>query len=169
MRFRLLAAAAVVLVSGFAAAETASPPGAREYFINLKNGQHVKSPVLVQFGLSGMGVAPAGSTNANTGHHHLIIDADTPPAGMPIAMDEKHRHFGGGQTEISVPLCRATTRSSSCSPTARTFRTIRPSSRRKSRSRSTRRHYRARGDTPLPSASALLAQRADTFPDKGEG
>ena len=26
------------------------------------------------------------------------------PPGMPIAMDEKHRHFGGGQTEISVPL-----------------------------------------------------------------
>jgi hypothetical protein len=104
MRLRLLAAAAVVLVSGFAAAQTVSPPGARVYFINLKNGQHVKSPVLVQFGLSGMGVAPAGSTNANTGHHHLIIDADTPPAGMPIAMDEKHRHFGGGQTEISVPL-----------------------------------------------------------------
>jgi hypothetical protein len=104
MRLRLLAAAAVVLVSGFAAAQTASPPGARVYFINLKNGQHVKSPVLVQFGLSGMGVAPAGSTNANTGHHHLIIDSDTPPAGMPIAMDEKHRHFGGGQTEISVPL-----------------------------------------------------------------
>jgi hypothetical protein len=104
MRLRLLAAAAVVLVSGFAAAQTASPPNARVYFINLKNGQHVKSPVLVQFGLSGMGVAPAGSQNPNTGHHHLIIDADTPPAGMPIAMDEKHRHFGGGQTEISVPL-----------------------------------------------------------------
>ena len=104
MRLRLLAAAAVVLVSGFATAQTASPPNARVYFINLKNGQHVKSPVLVQFGLSGMGVAPAGSTNANTGHHHLIIDADAPPAGMPIAMDEKHRHFGGGQTEISVPL-----------------------------------------------------------------
>ena len=104
MRLRLLAAAAVVLVSGFAAAQTASPPGARVYFINLKNGQHVKSPVLVQFGLAGMGVAPAGSQNPNTGHHHLIIDSDTPPAGMPIAMDEKHRHFGGGQTEISVPL-----------------------------------------------------------------
>jgi hypothetical protein len=104
MRLRLLAAAAVVLVSGFAAAQTASPPNARAYFINLKNGQHVKSPVLVQFGLSGMGVAPAGSQNPNTGHHHLIIDADTPPAGMPIPVDEKHRHFGGGQTEISVPL-----------------------------------------------------------------
>jgi hypothetical protein len=104
MKFRLLAAATVVLVSGLAAAQTASPPGARVYFINLKNGQHEKSPVLVQFGLAGMGVAPAGSTNPNTGHHHLIIDADTPPAGMPIPMDEKHRHFGGGQTEMSVQL-----------------------------------------------------------------
>jgi len=104
MKFRFLAAATVVLVSGLAAAQTASPPGARVYFINLKNGQHLKSPVLVQFGLAGMGVAPAGSTNPNTGHHHLIIDADTPPAGMPIPMDEKHRHFGGGQTEMSVQL-----------------------------------------------------------------
>lgn len=104
MRLRFVAAAALILTTGLAAAQTASPPGARVYFINLKNGQHVKSPVLVQFGLAGMGVAPAGSTNANTGHHHLIIDADTPPAGMPIVMDEKHRHFGGGQTEISVQL-----------------------------------------------------------------
>jgi len=104
MRLRLLAAAAVVLASSCAAAQTASPPNARAYFINLKSGQHVKSPVLVQFGLAGMGVAPAGSTNPNTGHHHLIIDADTPPAGMPIPMDEKHRHFGAGQTEVDLML-----------------------------------------------------------------
>ena len=104
MRMRMFAAAALIVASGWAAAQTASPQGARAYFINLKNGQHVKSPVLVQFGLSGMGVAPAGSQNPNTGHHHLIIDSDTPPAGMPIPMDEKHRHFGGGQTEVSVQL-----------------------------------------------------------------
>jgi Domain of unknown function (DUF4399) len=104
MRLRMFAAAALIVASGWAAAQTASPQGARAYFINLKNGQHLKSPVLVQFGLSGMGVAPAGSQNPNTGHHHLIIDADTPPAGMPIPMDEKHRHFGGGQTEVSVQL-----------------------------------------------------------------
>ena len=104
MRLRMIAAAAVILASGFAAAQTPSPQGAREYFINLKNGQHVKSPVLIQFGLAGMGVAPAGAMNMNTGHHHLIIDADTPPGGMPIPNDEKHRHFGGGQTEVSVQL-----------------------------------------------------------------
>jgi hypothetical protein len=104
MRLKLLAAGALCIAAGLAAAQTASPAGARAYFINLKNGQHVKSPVLIQFGLAGMGVAPAGSQNPNTGHHHLIIDAPTPPAGMPIPMNEQHRHFGGGQTEISVPL-----------------------------------------------------------------
>jgi hypothetical protein len=103
-RLKLLAAAALCVATGIAAAQTASPQGARVYFINLKDGQHVKSPVLIQFGLAGMGVAPAGSQNPNTGHHHLIIDAPTPPAGMPIPMNEQHRHFGGGQTEISVPL-----------------------------------------------------------------
>jgi len=100
-----LAAATLALMFGAGTAlATDSPAGARAYLINLQNGAHVKSPVLIQFGLSGMGVAPAGSTNANTGHHHLIIDSDTPPAGMPIPMDERHRHFGGGQTEVSVQL-----------------------------------------------------------------
>lgn len=40
--------------------QTPSPSGAKVYFINLKDGQEVSSPFLVQFGLSGMGVAPAG-------------------------------------------------------------------------------------------------------------
>ena len=57
-----------------AAAQTPSPAGAKIYFINLKDGAEVTSPFLVQFGLSGMGVAPAGVEKPNTGHHHLIID-----------------------------------------------------------------------------------------------
>ena len=104
MSFKTFAAtAALTSAAGFALA-TESTPGAKEYFINLKDGQHVKSPVLIQFGLSGMGIAPAGSTNPGTGHHHLIIDGDLPPPGVPIPMDMAHMHFGRGQTEISVPL-----------------------------------------------------------------
>jgi len=57
-----------------APAQTPSPNGAKVYFINLKDGQEVTSPFLVQFGLSGMGVAPAGVEKPNTGHHHLLID-----------------------------------------------------------------------------------------------
>jgi hypothetical protein len=51
-----------------------------------------------------MGVAPAGTDKANTGHHHLIIDADLPPADAPVPADAQHVHFGGGQTEVSVEL-----------------------------------------------------------------
>jgi hypothetical protein len=55
-----------------APAQTPSPSGAKVYFINLKDGQEVTGPFLVQFGLSGMGVAPAGVEKPNTGHHHLL-------------------------------------------------------------------------------------------------
>ena len=57
-----------------APAQTESPNGAKVYFINLKDGQEVTGPFLVQFGLSGMGVAPAGVEKPNAGHHHLLID-----------------------------------------------------------------------------------------------
>ena len=46
------------------------------------------SPFLVQFGLSGMGVAPAGVEKPNTGHHHLLIDTQLTADQMkePIPM-----------------------------------------------------------------------------------
>ena len=89
-----------------AAAQTPSPEGARVYFINLKDGAEVDSPFLVQFGLSGMGVAPAGVEKPNTGHHHLLIDATLTPEQLkePIPADNNHKHFGGGQTEAMVTL-----------------------------------------------------------------
>ncbi|HYL03913.1 MAG TPA: DUF4399 domain-containing protein [Steroidobacteraceae bacterium] len=84
---------------------TPSPPGAEVYIISPKDGARVKSPVLVQFGLKGMGVAPAGVKFENTGHHHLLIDAD-PPANMgaPLPATDNIRHFGKGQTEASLTL-----------------------------------------------------------------
>jgi hypothetical protein len=89
-----------------APAQTTSPVGAKVYFINLKDGQEVTSPFLVQFGVAGMGVAPAGVEKPNTGHHHLLIDAGLSGDELkaPIAMDDKHRHFGNGQTETMITL-----------------------------------------------------------------
>jgi hypothetical protein len=89
-----------------AGAQTPSPEGAKVYFINLKDGAEVDSPFLVQFGLSGMGVAPAGVEKPNTGHHHLLIDATLTPEQLkePIPSDDNHKHFGGGQTEAMVTL-----------------------------------------------------------------
>ena len=50
----------VIAGATFASAQTPSPPGAKVYFINLKDGAELDSPFLVQFGLSGMGIAPGG-------------------------------------------------------------------------------------------------------------
>ena len=97
---------ASALGAATASAETPSPPGATVYFINLKDGDRVTSPFKIQFGLTGMGVAPAGSQNPNTGHHHLLIDTQISPDQMkqPIPVDAQHRHFGGGQTEVVLTL-----------------------------------------------------------------
>ena len=89
-----------------AAAQTPSPAGAKVYIINLKDGAEVTSPFLVQFGLSGMGIAPAGVEKPNTGHHHLLIDTKLTPEQLKEAIpaDDTHKHFGGGQTEAMVTL-----------------------------------------------------------------
>lgn len=103
-------AALLVLLSTFAAhaqeaiERTPSPEGARIYFIGIADGDEVSSPVVVRFGLSGMGVAPAGMEQEKTGHHHLLIDSELTEYSLPIPADDTHRHFGGGQTEVSIDL-----------------------------------------------------------------
>jgi hypothetical protein len=98
-------AAAAAPAAMAALPRTASPPGAEVYIISPKNGATVKSPVRVQFGLKGMGIAPAGIKFDNTGHHHLLIDSD-PPANLaaPLPATDKLVHFGKGQTETSLTL-----------------------------------------------------------------
>lgn len=94
-----------VMVSGllFSSVSLADHPAA--YIISPAHGEVVSSPVLVRFGLSGMGVAPAGTDKAGTGHHHLLIDVDElPDLTMPVPADANHRHFGGGQTEVTLEL-----------------------------------------------------------------
>jgi hypothetical protein len=105
LRRNLLLAFAVA-IPAIAAAQTAAPPNASVYLINLKDGETVTSPFKVQFGLTGMGVAPAGVERPNTGHNHLLIDTTLSPDELkqPIPMDDKHRHFGGGQTETILTL-----------------------------------------------------------------
>lgn len=83
-----------------------SPAGAEVYIISPKDGATVSNPVVVRFGLKGMGVAPAGVQIENTGHHHLFIDTDLPKdltKSIP-AVPEKILHFGKGQTEVSLTL-----------------------------------------------------------------
>jgi len=92
-----------LLLGGLSTLAMAETPDV--FFISPADGATVTSPVTVQFGLTGMGVAPAGVERPGTGHHHLLIDAKSlPPAGQPIPADEHHKHFGGGQTQVSLEL-----------------------------------------------------------------
>ncbi len=114
MKFCLtIATVASLLATGaLAGGETPSNPDAEVYFVNIEDGQTVSSPVVVVFGLRGMGVAPAGTEKEMTGHHHLLVNR--PPLGEGedgalelengLPSDENHLHFGGGQTETSVEL-----------------------------------------------------------------
>ena len=83
---------------------TPSPPGAAVYFVDLKDGATLPPKATIHFGLRGMGVAPAGSDRQNSGHHHLLVDAELPPLNVPIPNDFNHLHFGAGQTEAEVTL-----------------------------------------------------------------
>ena len=85
------------------AGDTPSVQGTKVYFINLKDGQILKSPFLVRFGLTNeMGIAPALADWPDTGHHHLIINAPTPNENKAISKKQLHLHKG--ETEITVKL-----------------------------------------------------------------
>jgi hypothetical protein len=105
---RLLLTLALTLLAnlGFAQERAPAPAGAEVYFITPHNGQTVHGPVTVRFGLTGMGVAPAGVKFDNTGHHHLLVDTDLSEVKLdsPLPANDKIRHFGKGQTETVLNL-----------------------------------------------------------------
>lgn len=80
------------------------PEGASVFFANMNDGDTVTSPMLVQFGIEGMEVKPAGEIVKGTGHHHIIIDGSFDAMGDVVAADDTHIHFGGGQTETELEL-----------------------------------------------------------------
>ena len=83
---------------------TASPEGARLFFITPADGDTVTSPVTIEFGLEGMAVVAAGVEEAHSGHHHLIVDAALPDLGLPIPANENYIHFGDGSTSTELAL-----------------------------------------------------------------
>lgn len=82
-----------------------APADAVLYFIEPADGATVGPEVVVKFGLRGMGIAPAGIEQTNTGHHHLLIDHEGEIIlNQPLPANDAVRHFGGGQTETTVDL-----------------------------------------------------------------
>jgi hypothetical protein len=109
MRMLAIATALVLATASVAVAQaqerTPSPKGAKVFIISPKNGETVTSPVTVKFGIKGMTLAPAGTKQENSGHHHLLVDTD-PPADLnqPLPATDKIVHFGKAQTETTLTL-----------------------------------------------------------------
>ena len=112
----VLAFAAVSLFPPAALAQTAPPPkpsapqrapapDARLYIIYPWDGAQIRGEFWVRFGLRNMGVTQAGSSAPNAGHHHLLVDVtDEIDPEEPLPTDNKHLHFGAGQTEARLEL-----------------------------------------------------------------
>jgi hypothetical protein len=101
----LLAATTLFLPLRAIAGPTPAAKGATLYLIAPRDGQKLKSPFTVRFGLHGMGVTHAGDSYANSGHHHLFVDVNEPlDPSETIPSDKNHLHFGAGQTETVLEL-----------------------------------------------------------------
>ncbi len=86
---------------GSAAVAENSP---RVFFSNLKTGDQVVSPIFIEMGVEGYSVEPAGALKDGTGHHHIVLDGGFVREGETIPADEKHLHFGKGQTSTTLNL-----------------------------------------------------------------
>ena len=83
---------------------TPAPAGASVFLVEPADGATVGRNVKVKFGVSGMDLAPAGTSKPNSGHHHLLIDTPLPPLDREIPSDLNHLHFGRAQTETDITL-----------------------------------------------------------------
>ena len=103
-----MTALAALLVLLPTAASAQRKPAAKDvslYIVTPADGDNVKGAFWCRFGLRNMVVSHAGDDFPNSGHHHLLIDADEPiDLNEPIPQDKKHLHYGAGETEALIEL-----------------------------------------------------------------
>ena len=74
------------------------------FFASPKDGETVTGPVKVKMGLEGYTIGPVGDMSQTKGHHHIVVDGGPIKKGDVVPTDDKHLHFGKGQTETEVKL-----------------------------------------------------------------
>lgn len=82
-------------------------PNQKVFFPNLKDGQTIKLPFIIKFGVEGMEVKPAMAVEPNVGHHHIVVDHGAIQANTMFPMQkeaEGYYHFGKGQTQDTLSL-----------------------------------------------------------------
>jgi hypothetical protein len=104
IKLALATVIATLLLSACAGMGSPAAPATSVALLEPADGAVVATKFKVKFGVKGMEVRPAGDIVPNTGHHHLLIDLGSLPAGEAIPFTPKHLHFGKGQTEAEVEL-----------------------------------------------------------------
>ena len=87
-----------------AACNTPDSNAPRVFFTNIKDGDTVKAPVLLQWSAENFTIEPAGEIHENAGHLHVMVNTACLPAGEVVPNDESHLHFGKAQTEAELGL-----------------------------------------------------------------
>ena len=100
----VLIAVSLLASAAYAAEKDKQAPGKGVSFVEPRNGAVVGGEFKVVMGVKGMEVKPAGDMTANTGHHHLLVDSKPVEKGKVVPTDDKHLHFGKGQTETTLKL-----------------------------------------------------------------
>lgn len=74
------------------------------FFVSPPNNATISQNSVLQFGVVGATVTPAGQHigDSSRGHHHLVIDGKPIPRGQVVPADKTHIHFGKGQTQVDV-------------------------------------------------------------------
>jgi len=82
----------------------AAPDAARVTIVQPADGASVpEGPVEVVLQVEGVVIAPAGTMDEGTGHHHLIVDADVVSWTEPIGVEEgRFIHMGQAQTSFTL-------------------------------------------------------------------
>ena len=112
-RFRGFAASALMLAlvacsdapeSGEGGSPAEGPAGASVRIVQPTGGATVQGgSVLITLEVSGLTIAPAGTMDPGTGHHHLVVDAELPAGGSPIpSTPGVYIHMGQAQTEYEL-------------------------------------------------------------------
>lgn len=98
LRIRGLVAGALVLVlaaCGDSISVTITSPAEGEVIAE-------GASVLITLEVSGVTLAPAGTMEPGTGHHHLMVDGIHPVGGVPIPVLPGRVHLGQAQTEYEL-------------------------------------------------------------------
>lgn len=83
---------------------TPSPPGAKVFFIEPKDGAEVTSPVTVRFGVEGINLVLASSEVKLGSYHHILIDTKLDDVNAAIQINANQLRLGLEQTETSMEL-----------------------------------------------------------------